>query len=119
MSRTQATADVFQAIAEPSRRQLLHLVAANERSVTDLVAELGVVQPLVSKHLRVLREVGVVHVRDDGRRRLYRLDADALRPVHDWLGNVESLWAERFGRMESKLGELVNQPEGGGDSDVG
>jgi DNA-binding transcriptional ArsR family regulator len=119
MSRAPATADVFQAIAEPSRRRLLDLIAGQERSVTDLVDQLGLVQPLVSKHLRVLREVGVVRVRDDGRRRLYRLDADALRPVHDWLGNVESLWAERFGRMESMLSELVNQPEGGSDGDVG
>ena len=107
MARAATTADVFNAIAEPRRRQLLDLVAGRERSVNDLVAELGLVQPLVSKHLRVLRAVGVVRVRDDGRRRLYQLNREALRPISDWLGNVEALWADRLDRLESMVAELT------------
>ena len=107
MARAATTADVFNAIAEPRRRQLLNLVAGRERSVNDLVAELGLVQPLVSKHLRVLRAVGVVRVRDDGRRRLYQLNREALRPISDWLVNVEALWADRLDRLESVVTELT------------
>jgi DNA-binding transcriptional ArsR family regulator len=107
MARAATTADVFNAIAEPRRRQLLDLVAGRERSVNDLVAELGLVQPLVSKHLRVLRAVGVVRVRDDGRRRLYQLNREALRPISDWLVNVEALWADRLDRLESMVAELT------------
>jgi DNA-binding transcriptional ArsR family regulator len=107
MARAATTADVFNAIAEPRRRQLLDLVAGRERSVNDLVAELGLVQPLVSKHLRVLRAVGVVRVRDDGRRRLYQLNREALRPISDWLVNVEALWADRLDRLESVVTELT------------
>ena len=107
MARAATTADVFNAIAEPRRRQLLDLVAGRERSVNDLVAELGLVQPLVSKHLRVLRAVGVVRVRDDGRRRFYQLNREALRPISDWLVNVEALWADRLDRLESVVTELT------------
>ena len=107
MARAATTADVFNAIAEPRRRQLLNLVAGRERSVNDLVAELGLIQPLVSKHLRVLRAVGVVRVRDDGRRRLYQLNREALRPISDWLVNVEALWADRLDRLESVVTELT------------
>jgi DNA-binding transcriptional ArsR family regulator len=79
------------------------------------VNQLGLAQPLVSKHLRVLREVGAVSVRDEGRRRLYRLNGEALSPVHDWLKNVEGLWAGRLSRLDVVLGELTSEPEGAGD----
>ena len=112
MARAATTTDVFNAIAEPRRRQLLDLVAGRERPVNDLVDELGLAQPVVSKHLRVLREVGVVSVRDDGRRRLYRLNKKALQPLHDWLQNVEALWAERLDRLEAVVTELTIEQEG-------
>jgi DNA-binding transcriptional ArsR family regulator len=114
MARAATTTDVFNAIAEPRRRQLLDLVAGRERPVNDLVDELGLAQPVVSKHLRVLREVGVVSVRDDGRRRLYRLNKKALQPLHDWLHNVEALWAERLDRLEAIVTELTIEQEGTG-----
>src|SRR3712207_6951564 len=85
MARAATTTDAFNAVAEPRRREILDLLAGGERPVGDLVCLLGVSQPLVSKHLRVLREVGAVEVREEGRRRLYRLNAQALRPIHDWV----------------------------------
>jgi DNA-binding transcriptional ArsR family regulator len=92
---------VFNAVAEPRRRQLLEVIAGGEVPVNDLVAQLGLAQPLVSKHLRVLRAVGAVSVRDEGRQRLYQLNGEALRPIQDWLTNIESVWAERLGRLEA------------------
>ncbi len=86
MARAAATTDAFHAVAEPRRRQILDLLAAGERPVNDLVELLGLTQPQVSQHLRVLREVGLVHVRDAGRQRLYRLDPTPLKAIHDWLG---------------------------------
>jgi DNA-binding transcriptional ArsR family regulator len=115
VARAATTTDVFNAIAEPRRRQLLDLIAGKELPVNDLVSQLGLAQPLVSKHLRVLREVGAVSVRDEGRRRLYRLNGEALNPVHDWLKNVEGLWAGRLSRLDVVLGELTSEPEGAGD----
>jgi len=85
MARAATTTDAFNALAEPRRRQIVDVLAGGERPVNDLVAQLGVGQPQVSKHLRVLREVGVVEVRGDGRRRLYRLNGQALKPIHDWV----------------------------------
>jgi DNA-binding transcriptional ArsR family regulator len=115
VARAATTTDVFNAIAEPRRRQLLDLIAGKELPVNDLVNQLGLAQPLVSKHLRVLREVGAVSARDEGRRRLYRLNGEALSPVHDWLKNVEGLWAGRLSRLDVVLGELTSEPEGAGD----
>ena len=86
MARAATTTDAFNAVAEPRRRQILDVLAGGELSVTELVGRLGLSQPLVSKHLRVLREVGLVHVRDEGRQRLYRLDGRPLRSIPDWLG---------------------------------
>lgn len=106
MARAATTTDAFNAVAEPRRRQILDLLAAGERPVNDLVAALGVEQPLVSKHLRVLREVGLVDVRDAGRQRLYRLNAGQLKPIYDWVKNYERLWEARFERMDAVLGEL-------------
>ena len=96
VARAATTTDAFNAVAEPRRRQILDVLAAGERSVNDLVAALGIPQPLMSKHLRVLREVDLVIARDDGRQRLYRLNGIALRPIYDWVKDFEQLWSERF-----------------------
>jgi DNA-binding transcriptional ArsR family regulator len=106
MARAATTTDVFNAIAEPRRRELLDALADGERSVNDLVDRLGLSQPLVSKHLRVLREVGAVRVRDDGRRRWYSIDAGALKPLHDWVSNYERMWSERFDALDTVLEQL-------------
>jgi DNA-binding transcriptional ArsR family regulator len=116
MARAPTTADAFNAVAEPQRRRILDLLAGGERSVGVLVAQLGLAQPQVSKHLRVLREVDAVRVRDDGRRRLYRLNGAALKPIHDWVKAYERTWEERFAVMDTVLEELKQQEEDdGGD----
>jgi DNA-binding transcriptional ArsR family regulator len=112
MARAATTADAFNAVAEPRRRQILDALAGGERPVNDLVATLGLAQPQVSKHLRVLREVGAVDVREDGRQRLYRLNGQALKPIHDWVKNYERLWSERFELMDVVLEELKEKEEG-------
>ena len=106
MARVATTADAFNAVAEPRRRQILDVLADGERPVNDLVEHLGLAQPLVSKHLRVLREVGLVDVRDEGRQRIYRLNGRSLKPIHDWVKNYERAWAERFDRLDVVLEEL-------------
>jgi len=112
MPRAATTSDAFNAVAEPRRRQILDLLAAGgERPVGDLVRLLGISQPLASKHLRVLREVGAVQVREEGRRRLYRLNARALKPIHDWVGGYERFWSGRFERLEAVLEDLKRQEE--------
>ncbi len=111
MARTSTTADAFNAIAEVRRRQILDVLAGGERGVNDLVAALGLAQPLVSKHLRVLREVGLVQVREDGRQRLYRLNPQALKPVHDWVSDYERLWSARLDRLDAVVRELDRQRE--------
>ena len=111
MARAATTTDAFNAVAEPRRRQLLDAIASGERPVNELVASLGWPQPLVSKHLRVLREVGLVEARDDGRQRLYRLNGSALKPIFDWVKDYEQLWSERFERMDVVLAELMEADE--------
>jgi DNA-binding transcriptional ArsR family regulator len=106
MARAATTTDAFNAVAEPRRRQILDAIAGRELSVTELVRELGLPQPLVSKHLRVLRETGLVVARDDGRQRMYRLNGPALRPIYDWVRDFEQLWTERFARMDAVVAEL-------------
>ncbi|BCJ54096.1 putative transcriptional regulator, ArsR family protein [Actinoplanes sp. NBRC 14428] len=106
MARAATTTDAFNAVAEPRRRQILDLLAAGERPVNDLVELLGLAQPQVSKHLRVLREVDLVHVRDDGRRRMYRLNAEPLRSIHDWLRKYEQTWNARFDLLDDVLDDL-------------
>jgi DNA-binding transcriptional ArsR family regulator len=96
-------------VAEPRRRQILDVLIDGERPVNDLVRVLGLAQPQVSKHLRVLREVGVVEVRDDGRQRLYRLNGHALKPIHDWVTRYERTWSERFDRLDAVLEELKDE----------
>jgi DNA-binding transcriptional ArsR family regulator len=111
VARAATTADAFNAVAEPRRREILDLLAAGERPVNDLVRLLGLAQPQVSKHLRVLREVGAVDVRNEGRQRLYRLNGKALKPIHDWVKSYERLWSERFAEMDVVLEELKQQEE--------
>lgn len=106
MARAATTADAFNAVAEPRRRQILDILAGGERSVNDLVHLLGLPQPQVSKHLRVLREVRAVDVRDEGRLRLYRLNGHALKPIHDWVRTYERSWSERFDELDVVLDEL-------------
>ena len=117
MARAATTADAFNAVAEPRRREILDLLAGGERPVNDLVALLGLGQPQVSKHLRVLREVGLVDVRDQGRQRMYRLNGEPLKPIHDWVKNYERTWNERFDVMDELLDELKGEEQGNGDKD--
>ena len=117
MARASTTADVFNAVAEPRRRQILDALAGGERPVGDLVAALGLAQPQVSKHLRVLREVGAVEVRGDGRQRLYRVNGHALRPIHDWVRRYERAWSERLDRLDDVLEELKRTDAEEGDGD--
>jgi DNA-binding transcriptional ArsR family regulator len=112
MARAATTTDAFNAVAEPRRRQILDALASGERPVNDLVRLLGMAQPQVSKHLRVLREVGAVDVRTDGRQRLYRLNGRALKPIHDWVKSYERSWAERFEELDVVLEELKQKEEG-------
>jgi DNA-binding transcriptional ArsR family regulator len=115
MARAATTTDAFNAVAEPRRREILDVLADGERPVNDLVRLLGLAQPQVSKHLRVLREVGVVEVRDHGRQRLYRLNGRALKPIHDWVKPYERAWSERFDALDDVLGELRKEEGDGGD----
>ena len=117
MARAATTTDAFNAVAEPRRRQILDVLAGGERPVNDLVMQLGLAQPQVSKHLRVLREVGLVETRDQGRQRFYRLNGRPLRPIHDWVKNYEQAWNERFEALDDILEELKDEEESDGDDD--
>src|ERR671911_316641 len=114
MARAATTTDVFNAVAEPRRREILGALADGERPVNDLVRELGLAQPQVSKHLRVLREVGAVDVREDGRQRLYRLNGQALKPIHDWVKDYERTWSDRFEALDVVLDDLKHKEEADG-----
>jgi DNA-binding transcriptional ArsR family regulator len=114
MARAATTTDAFNAVAEPRRREILDLLAGGERAVNDLVGALGLAQPQVSKHLRVLREVGAVDVRGEGRQRLYRLNGHALKPIHDWVKSYERSWDERFEALDSVLEDLKQKELGDG-----
>jgi DNA-binding transcriptional ArsR family regulator len=117
MARAATTTDAFNAVAEPRRREILDALADRERSVNELVGLLGLAQPQVSKHLRVLREVGAVDVRADGRRRLYRLEGRALKPIHDWVKEYERSWSERFEQLDVVLDELKRKEAGDGNGE--
>lgn len=116
MARAATTTDAFNAVAEPRRRQILDLLATGERPVNDLVLELELAQPQVSKHLKVLREVGLVEVRDEGRQRVYRLNGRPLQPIHDWVREYERTWNERFDSLDEVLEELKRKEQGNGNS---
>jgi len=118
MARAATTADAFNAVAEPRRREILEVLVGGERPVNDLVHALGLAQPQVSKHLRVLREVGAVDVREDGRQRLYRLNGEALRPMHEWLKQFERSWSERFDALDDVLEDLKRKEQGDGIGDA-
>jgi DNA-binding transcriptional ArsR family regulator len=115
MARAATTADAFNAVAEPRRREILDLLAGGERPVNELVGLIGLPQPQVSKHLRVLREVDLVNVREDGRRRVYRLNGRALEPIHEWVKAFERTWSERFDAMDEVLDELKSERGDGND----
>ena len=117
MARAATTTDAFNAVAEPRRRQILDALAGGERPVNDLVGLLEMSQPQVSKHLRVLREVGAVDVRDEGRQRLYRLNGRALKPIHDWVKGYERSWSARFEQLDAVLEELKDKEQGDGTDD--
>jgi DNA-binding transcriptional ArsR family regulator len=109
MARSATTTDAFNAVAEPHRRRILTLLAKGEQSVNDLVRLLNLKQPQVSKHLKVLKAVGLVNVRGDGQRRLYTMNGHKLKPIHDWVKTFERLWAERLDRLDEYLQELQSQ----------
>ena len=111
MARAATTSDVFNAIAEPQRRQILVLLRSGERPVTELAEELGMTQPGASKHLRVLREVGLVQDRKAGKQRLYSLDVRELRLVHEWSGGFEQFWNESFDRLDAYVQDLKQTRE--------
>ncbi len=112
MARQATTTDAFNAVAEPRRRQILDVLAGGERRVGDLVEVLDLAQPQVSKHLKVLRDVGLVEVRQEGRERIYRMNGRSLKPVHDWVKNYERMWSDRFDALDDVLDELKAKEEG-------
>ena len=109
MARAATTTDVFNAVAESSRREILVSLADGEAAVGDLVERLHLTQPQVSKHLGVLRTVDLVRCRIVGRRRLYRVNGAALKPIHDWVGAFAELWNERLDRLDDLLGDLLTE----------
>jgi DNA-binding transcriptional ArsR family regulator len=111
VARSSTTSDVFNAIAEAHRREILDTLITGEKPVGTIVNDLSLSQPQVSKHLRVLSEVGLVSCRAEGRRRLYRLEPARLRPMHNWLAKYEQAWKERLDRMDDYLKELQEQGE--------
>lgn len=102
MARAATTSDAFNAVAEPRRREILAFLADQERSVGEIVAMLGIEQPSVSKHLHVLRNVNLVQVRGNGRQRLYRTNAETIRPLHEWTGQFERLWQHQLDRVKQR-----------------
>ena len=110
MARTPTTHDPFNAVAEPKRRQILDVLGAHELSVNDIIDTLGWPQPMVSKHLAVLKKVGLVSERRDGRQRLYRVNPQQLRLIHTWVTPFEHLWAERLERLDEYL-QVIQKKE--------
>jgi DNA-binding transcriptional ArsR family regulator len=111
MARAATTSDAFNAVAEPRRREILELLAAGERSVGDLVVKLRLEQPSVSKHLGVLRRVGLVRARRHGRHVLYEANPEGIRPLHEWTKTFERLWAHQLLRVKERAGEKARQVE--------
>ncbi|HET9671962.1 MAG TPA: metalloregulator ArsR/SmtB family transcription factor [Actinomycetota bacterium] len=117
MARAATTMDAFTAVAEPRRREILDILVRGERPVNDLVRSMGLSQPQVSKHLRVLREVGLVVAREAGRQRIYRVNGRRLKPIHDWVTTYQRAWEERFEHLDEVLEELKGKEEGDGTGD--
>jgi len=115
MARATTTSDVFNAIAEPQRRRILGLLRTGERAATEIADALALAASPTSKHLRVLREVGLVRVREEGRQRYYALEARGLRDVHEWTGGFERFWSESFDRLEEYVRELQRTEDGDAD----
>ena len=111
MARASTTSDVFNAIAEADRREILDVLMTGEKAVGEIVKDLSMSQPQVSKHLRVLSEVGLVRCRAEGRRRLYRLEPAHLQPLREWLVKYEQAWNDRMDRMDDYLKELQREGE--------
>lgn len=109
MPRAATTSDAFNAVAEPRRRDILNYLALQERPVGEIVTGLGLEQPSVSKHLRVLRDVGLVHVRREGRRMLYRTNAEAIKPLHEWASTFERLWRHQLSRIKERAEEKASR----------
>jgi DNA-binding transcriptional ArsR family regulator len=107
MARASTTSDAFNAVAEPRRREILFYLAATERPVGAIVAALGLEQPSVSKHLKVLRDVGLVRMRCQGRQKLYRTNAEAIRPLHEWAGFFERYWQHQLNRVKERAEQMV------------
>jgi DNA-binding transcriptional ArsR family regulator len=116
MARSATTTDVFNAIGDGCRRQILTSLGGGESSVGELIDRLRLPQPQVSKHLKVLRDVGLVRCRTSGRQRLYRVNGAALRPIHDWTSQFEQLWNERLDRLDDLLVDLQSEQPEKGDS---
>ena len=106
MARRRTTYDPFNAVGEPKRRQVLELLGARELSVNEIVRELGWTQPMVSKHLGVLKRIGLVRERREGRQRLYRVNMENLKPIHDWVTPFERYWSESFDRLDEVLHDI-------------
>jgi DNA-binding transcriptional ArsR family regulator len=111
VARSSTTADVFNAVAEANRREILDALIAGEKAVGTIVSDVSLSQPQVSKHLRVLSAVGLVSCRAEGRRRLYRLDPERLRPIHEWLATYEQAWNDRLDRLDDYLTDIQRQGE--------
>jgi DNA-binding transcriptional ArsR family regulator len=117
MARAATTSDPFNAVAEPRRRQILSYLAGNERQVGEIVAAVRLDQPSVSKHLGVLRRVGLVHVRRNGRHKLYRTNAEAIRPLHEWAETFERFWSHQLSRVKQRAEAQMNRgPDSASDS---
>ncbi len=117
MARAATTSDPFNAVAEPRRRQILTFLAADERQVSEIVVAVGLDQPSVSKHLGVLRRVGLVRVRRNGRHRLYRTNAEALKPMHDWIKTFERLWQRQLLRVKERAQQVQAEIDRGSPSE--
>ena len=109
MARASTTSDAFNAVAEPRRREILTYLAASERPVSEIVTALGLEQPSVSKHLRVLRDVGLVRMRCQGRQKLYRTNAEAIRPLHEWSATFERYWQHQLRGVKARAEAMARQ----------
>jgi len=108
MARASTTSDAFNAVAEPRRREILNYLALQERSVSDIVDALSMEQPSVSKHLRVLKDTGLVKARREGRQMMYRVNAEAIRPLHEWVGTFEKFWQDKLVGIKQRAEAKAN-----------